>query len=102
MKIMVVKDIEREDIEFVCKVITNSHSPIFNQLINFLFQTLNCRPIASLDHFLPEYLASADLVESVPTGTSKVVKVKTPFYVVKLQLFYLYFSHLDHWYPKHW
>lgn len=56
MKIMVVKDIEREDIEFICK-------------------TLACRPIASLDHFLPEYLASAELVESVPTGTSKVVKI---------------------------
>jgi len=56
MKIMVVKDIERENIEFICK-------------------TLSCRPIASLDHFLPEYLATADLVESVPTGTSKVVKI---------------------------
>jgi len=56
MKIMVVKDIEREDIEFICK-------------------TLSCRPVASLDHFLPEYLASADLVESVATGSSKVVKV---------------------------
>lgn len=33
-KIMVIKDIEREDIEFVCK-------------------TLGCRPVASLDHFTP-------------------------------------------------
>ncbi|KAA0198146.1 hypothetical protein HAZT_HAZT000101 [Hyalella azteca] len=33
-KIMVVKDIEREDIEFVCK-------------------SLGCRPVASLDHFTP-------------------------------------------------
>lgn len=56
MKIMVVKDIEREDIEFICK-------------------TLCCRPIASLDHFLPEYLASADLVESVSAGSTKVVKI---------------------------
>lgn len=56
IKVMVIKDIEREDIEFVSK-------------------TLGLRPIASLDHFLPEYLASADLVEEVQTGTSKFVKV---------------------------
>ena len=35
MKIMVVKDIEREDIEHVCK-------------------SLGCAPIASLDHFTPD------------------------------------------------
>ncbi|CAI8016080.1 T-complex protein 1 subunit delta [Geodia barretti] len=56
MKILVVRDIEREDIEFVCK-------------------TLGCRPIASLDHFLPEHLGTAGLVEEVPTGTSKIVKI---------------------------
>lgn len=56
MKIMVVKDIEREDIEFVCK-------------------TLGCNPIASLDHFTPEMLGSAELVEEVPTGDSKIVKI---------------------------
>lgn len=56
IKVMVVKDIEREDIEFVCK-------------------TLNCRPIASLDHFLPEHLVNADLVEEVSSGSSKFVKV---------------------------
>lgn len=46
-KIAVVKDIEREDIEFICK-------------------SLGCRPIASLDHFVPEALAPVDLVEEVP------------------------------------
>lgn len=56
IKVMVIKDIEREDIEFVCK-------------------TLNCRPIASLDHFLPEHLVSADLVEEVASGSTKFVKV---------------------------
>jgi len=54
-KIMVVKDIEREDVEFLCK-------------------SLNCRPIASLDHFTPENLASAELVEEIQTGASKCVK----------------------------
>lgn len=56
MKIMVVKDIEREDIEHVCK-------------------SLGCGPIASLDHFTADKLADAGLVEEVPAGTSKVVKV---------------------------
>ncbi|XP_031628413.1 T-complex protein 1 subunit delta [Contarinia nasturtii] len=56
IKVMVVKDIEREDIEFVCK-------------------TLGCRPIASLDHFVAENLVSADLAEEVASGTNKFVKV---------------------------
>lgn len=56
MKIMVVKDIEREDIEFVCK-------------------SLNCKPVASVDHFTPEMLGFAELVEEVQTGSSKVVKI---------------------------
>ena len=55
-KIMVVKDIEREDIEFVCK-------------------TLGCRPIASLDHFTPEALGTAELSEEFQAGDSKYVKI---------------------------
>lgn len=55
MKIMVVKDIERDDIEFICK-------------------SLACKPIASLDHFTPEMLGHADLVEEITTGSSKIVK----------------------------
>ncbi|XP_032690063.1 T-complex protein 1 subunit delta [Odontomachus brunneus] len=56
IKVMVIKDIEREDIPFVCK-------------------TLGCRPIASLDHFVPENLVNADLCEEIQTGNSKFVKV---------------------------
>jgi len=56
MKIMVVKDVEREDVDYLCK-------------------TLGCRPIASLDHFTAENLVSADLVEEVQTGSDKTVKV---------------------------
>ena len=55
-QIMVVKDIEREDIEHVCK-------------------SLGCGPIASLDHFTADKLASAELVEEVQTGASKTVRV---------------------------
>ncbi|KYN30907.1 T-complex protein 1 subunit delta [Trachymyrmex septentrionalis] len=56
IKVMVVKDVEREDISFVCK-------------------TLGCRPIASLDHFVPENLVNAELCEEVQTGNSKFVKI---------------------------
>ena len=40
-----------------------------------LYQTVGCRPVASLDHFVPEHLGNAALVEEVPMGASKVVKV---------------------------
>lgn len=53
---MVVRDIEREDIEFISK-------------------TLGCLPIAHIDSMRPEKLASADLVEEVDVGKGKVVKV---------------------------
>lgn len=56
IKVMVIKDVEREDIEFVCK-------------------TLNCRPIASLDHFVAENLVNADLCEEVSSGTNRFVKI---------------------------
>lgn len=55
-KIMVVRDIEREDIEFISK-------------------TLGCLPIAHIDHMRPEKLGSAELVEEVEVGKGKVVKV---------------------------
>lgn len=57
LKIMCVKDIERDDIEFVCK-------------------TLNCRPIASLDHFVPASLGNAEQVEEASLeGAGKIVKI---------------------------
>jgi len=56
MKIMVVRDIERDEVDFICK-------------------TLNCRPIASVDHFQPEFLGTADLVEEFSTGAAKVIKM---------------------------
>ena len=45
-KIMVIKDVEREDIEFISK-------------------TLHCLPIAHVDHMRPDKLGHADLVEEV-------------------------------------
>lgn len=45
-KIMVVRDIERDEIEFISK-------------------TLGCLPVAHIDHMKPDKLGSADLVEDV-------------------------------------
>lgn len=56
MKIMVLRDIERDEVEFICK-------------------SLGCRPAASIDHFTADVLASAELVEEVSTGAAKVVKI---------------------------
>lgn len=59
MKIMVVKDVEREDIEFYSRI-------------------LGCRPVASIDHFVPEALGSADLVEEISTGgDGKIIQVRS-------------------------
>jgi T-complex protein 1 subunit delta len=56
LKIMVIRDVEREDIEFVSSI-------------------LGCRPVASLDHFVPEALGTAELVEEIDTdGSGKLVK----------------------------
>ncbi|KAJ8947538.1 hypothetical protein NQ318_005016 [Aromia moschata] len=51
IKCMVIKDIEREDVEFAAV------------------------PIASLDHFVAENLVTADLVEEVGVGGGRMVKV---------------------------
>ncbi|MES1911740.1 MAG: hypothetical protein MHM6MM_004125 [Cercozoa sp. M6MM] len=54
--IMVIRDIEREDIEFISK-------------------TLGCTPIASVDTFHKSKLGEARLVEEVHTSSGKIVKV---------------------------
>ena len=56
MKILVVTDIERTDVEFICK-------------------TCGCLPIANADTIHPEKLGSAALVQEVGVGEAKVVKV---------------------------
>lgn len=43
-KILVIRDVERDDIEFLAK-------------------TLGCSPVASLDHFTADKLGRADLVQ---------------------------------------
>jgi len=59
LKILVVRDIERSDVEFIAR-------------------TCGCTPVASIDGFTKEKLGTAKLVEEVSTsgdGTGKIVKV---------------------------
>lgn len=56
LKIMVVTDIERDEIEFITK-------------------TLGCSPIASIEGFTAEKLGTAKLVEEVRTSDGKIVKI---------------------------
>lgn len=54
--IMVVKDIEREEIEFLSK-------------------SLGCKPISDIDLFTEDRLGSADLIEEIESDGSKIVKI---------------------------
>jgi len=53
---MVVTDIERGDIEFICK-------------------SLNCHPVATMEQLSPSKLGQAELVDEVSTGEERVVKI---------------------------
>ncbi|KAG8379701.1 hypothetical protein BUALT_Bualt07G0116400 [Buddleja alternifolia] len=56
-KILVIKDVERDEMEFITK-------------------TLNCLPISNIEHFRAEKLGYADLVEEVSLGDGgKLVKI---------------------------
>lgn len=56
LNIMVVRDIEREDVEFISK-------------------SLGCKPIADIASFTEGRLASADLIEEVESSGSKIIKI---------------------------
>merc|ERR1711959_831856 len=56
LKIMVIRDIERDEIEFISKA-------------------TNCIPMASVDALHPEKLGHAQLVEEVAVGQGRVVKI---------------------------
>lgn len=67
---MVVRDIEREDIEFISK-------------------TLGCLPVAHIDHMRPEKLGSAELVEEIevrPASTAVVAAAWLPHVTQQTQL----------------
>ncbi|KAL2172060.1 hypothetical protein VTG60DRAFT_430 [Thermothelomyces hinnuleus] len=54
--ILAVKDIERDEVEFICK-------------------STGCKPIADINSFTEDKLGSADLVEEVQSAGSRMVKV---------------------------
>ena len=56
LNILAIKDIERDEVEFICK-------------------STGCKPIADSDSFTEDKLGSADLVEEVQTSGSRVVKI---------------------------
>jgi T-complex protein 1 subunit delta len=56
VKILAVKDIERDEVEFVCR-------------------SLGCKPIANIDSFTEDKLGTANLVEEVHSSGSRYVKI---------------------------
>ncbi|OCL11602.1 T-complex protein 1 subunit delta [Glonium stellatum] len=56
LNILAVKDIERDEIEFICK-------------------STGCKPIADIDSFTEDKLGSADLIEEVQASGARIVKV---------------------------
>jgi len=54
--IMCIKDIERDEVEFICK-------------------STGCKPIANIDGFTEDKLGTAELVEEVQSSGSRTVKV---------------------------
>lgn len=56
LKILAVKDIERDEVEFLCK-------------------SLGCKPVANIDSFTEDKLATADLVEEVHSSGARYVKI---------------------------
>ncbi|KAJ1843841.1 T-complex protein 1 subunit delta [Coemansia sp. RSA 2611] len=56
LKIMAIKEIERDEIEFICKA-------------------TGCKPIADIDSFSEDKLGTAELVEEVESDGSRIVQI---------------------------
>ena len=56
LNIMVIKDIERDEVEFLSKAI-------------------GCKPIADIDNFTEDRLGTADLIEELDSSGSKIVEI---------------------------
>ncbi|RAQ55683.1 T-complex protein 1 subunit delta [Aspergillus flavus] len=56
LKILAIKDIERDEVEFLCK-------------------SLGCKPVANVDSFTEDKLGTADLVEEVQSSGARYVKI---------------------------
>ena len=73
LKILVVKDIERDEIEFICKASRLARSE--PNLSSDVSQSTGCKPIADIDSFAEDKLGTADVVEEVQSSGSRFVKV---------------------------
>ncbi|RAL62786.1 hypothetical protein DID88_004628 [Monilinia fructigena] len=67
LNILCIKDIERDEVEFICK-------------------STGCKPIADIDSFTEDKLGSADLVEEAQTSGSRLVKITVPRVLVRQSL----------------
>ncbi|CUS13444.1 unnamed protein product [Tuber aestivum] len=56
LNILAIKDIERDEVEFICK-------------------STGCKPIADIDSFTDDKLGTADLIEEVQSAGARIVKV---------------------------
>ncbi|KAJ2355271.1 T-complex protein 1 subunit delta [Coemansia sp. RSA 2618] len=56
LKIMAIKEVERDEIEFICKA-------------------TGCQPIADIDSFTEDKLGTADLIEEVESDGSRIVQI---------------------------
>ena len=68
LKIMVISDIERDEIDFISRV-------FISLVLSYKLQTLGCRPIAHIDSFTADKLGSAELVEEVDIEGKKITKI---------------------------
>ncbi|CAK9440976.1 uncharacterized protein LODBEIA_P48450 [Lodderomyces beijingensis] len=57
LNIMVIKDIERDEVEFLSKA-------------------LGCKPIADIENFTEDRLGSANVIEEIESSGSKIVEIK--------------------------
>ena len=79
LNILAVKDIERDEVEFICKV-DHSSNPSIAQSRPLTDngpskQSTGCKPIADIDYFTEDKLGTADLIEEVQSSGSRIVKV---------------------------
>src|ERR1700712_3839428 len=56
LNILVIKDIERDEVEFICK-------------------STGCKPVADIDSFTEDKLGTAELIEEASSAGARIVKV---------------------------
>ena len=79
LNILCVKEIERDEVEFICKVrppsLSSSLSSPSTTSPLTQSQSTGCKPIADIDSFTEDKLSTADLLEEVQSSGSRVVNI---------------------------